>query len=166
MMRVCSFVIAMILLIAPAAAQDWREYSYPESFFAVSFPAEPKFEKAKYRAANGTLAEARIYSVQQEHCAFKMTVADLSGVPTEPEAAVTHAIDILSRDGKVKVDLPHFIYSVTGRQLSITGNDGKHSSVAVFYYKKRLYQLEGVALQMGTDGTADAIRFQQSLVFR
>jgi hypothetical protein len=34
----------------------------------------------------------------------------------------------------------------------------------VFYHKRRLYQIEGTALA-GNDATADAIRFQQSLVF-
>jgi hypothetical protein len=35
----------------------------------------------------------------------------------------------------------------------------------VFYHRKHLYQIEGLALQNGSDGTADAIRFQQSLIF-
>jgi hypothetical protein len=35
----------------------------------------------------------------------------------------------------------------------------------VFYWKQRLYQIEGVALPTGADATANAIRFQQSLIF-
>jgi hypothetical protein len=53
---------------------------------------------------------------------------------------------------------------VFGRQLSIQAPDGSRSSVAVFYHNQRLYQIEGKALAAGT-ATADAIRFQQSLVF-
>jgi hypothetical protein len=49
--------------------------------------------------------------------------------------------------------------------LSIAGRDGSRSSIAVFYYQRRLYQIQGVALPSGGDATADAIRFQQSLVF-
>ena len=50
-----------------------------------------------------------------------------------------------------------------GRQLSIKGADGSHSSVAVFFANGRLYQIEGKVLPAGSD--AAAIRFQQSLVF-
>ena len=37
------------------------------------------------------------------------------------------------------------------------------SSIALFYHKQRLYQIEGKTLAGGS--TSDAIRFQQSLVF-
>jgi len=48
--------------------------------------------------------------------------------------------------------------------LSIAGPDGSRSSVAVFYHKRRLYQIEGTVLPTAT-ATSDAIRFQQSLSF-
>ena len=51
-----------------------------------------------------------------------------------------------------------------GRQLSILGSDGSRSSVALFDYRGRLYQIEGKSLPTG-NATADAIRFQQSLIF-
>jgi hypothetical protein len=51
-----------------------------------------------------------------------------------------------------------------GRQLSIVGPDGSHSSAAVFFHKGRLYQIEGKALT-GNEAASYAIRFQQSLVF-
>jgi len=55
---------------------------------------------------------------------------------------------------------------IYGRQLSITGADGSRSSIAVFYYKRQLYQIEGTTLPAGSNSsTSDAIRFQQSLVF-
>ena len=78
---------------------------------------------------------------------------------------IGHAIEMLSQGGEVKVNIPHRVRRVFGRQLSIVGADGSRSSVAVFYYKQQLYQVEGKALPTGNDGTADAIRFQQSLVF-
>jgi hypothetical protein len=53
---------------------------------------------------------------------------------------------------------------VFGRQMSVLGADGSRSSVAMFYYEGRLYQIEGKSLPPG-NATADAIRFQQSLIF-
>jgi hypothetical protein len=52
---------------------------------------------------------------------------------------------------------------VFGRNLSIAGTDGSHSTVAVFFYMGRLYVVEGTALS--DDANADVVRFTQSLVF-
>jgi hypothetical protein len=43
--------------------------------------------------------------------------------------------------------------------------DGSRSTAAVFDYNGRLYQIEGKSLSAANDTTADAIRFQQSLIF-
>ena len=94
-----------------------------------------------------------------------MTVVDLSEVQTEEKAVIDYAIRTLAQGGEIKLDIPHRISRVYGRQLSIAGQDGSHSSIAVFYYQKRLYQIQGLALPSGEDATAEAIRFQQSLVF-
>ena len=76
-----------------------------------------------------------------------------------------HAVRMLSQGSEIKVDIPHRVSRVYGRQLSIAAPDGSYSSVAVFYHKGRLYQIEGMALPGEANVTADAIRFQQSLVF-
>jgi hypothetical protein len=162
-MRLIALVLAAFVVASPAYAQNWQEYSYPTYSFAVSFPQEPRVETATYQAADGRMVEARIYSVSQPGGLLRMTVADLSDSDSEEKAVIDHAIQTLSQGGEVKVDIPHRISAVYGRQLSITGADGSHNSIAVFFYKKRLYQIEGKA--MTGDGTADAIRFQQSLSF-
>jgi hypothetical protein len=43
--------------------------------------------------------------------------------------------------------------------------DGSRSTVSVFDYNGRLYQLEAKALPGASDGPADTVRFEQSLVF-
>jgi hypothetical protein len=59
--------------------------------------------------------------------------------------------------------MPHRIYRVYGRQLSIQRSDGSRSTVALFDYNGRLYLIEG---KMAADGNLiDVLRFQQSLVF-
>jgi hypothetical protein len=95
--------------------------------------------------------------------AFKMTIVDLAKAGLE-SAVIDHAIKTLSKGGEIKLDIPHRISRVFGRQLSIQAADGSRSSVAVFYHDQRLYQIEGKA-QANGNTTADAIRFQQSLVF-
>jgi len=164
-MRRIATVLAILIASGPAMAQSWKEYPYPSYSFGVSFPAEPTAEDKTYQAPDGSQAEARVYSVTQPSSVLRMTIVDLSSKDMEEQAVIDHAIKTLTGDGEVKVNIPHRISRVYGRQLSITGRDGSHDSVAVFYHRKRLYQIEGLALPNGPDGTADAIRFQQSLIF-
>ncbi len=148
----------------PAAAQSWKEYSYPEQVFRVSFPADPKVETTTYQGPGGITVPAQVYSAQQGYAEFKMTVADLSGAGLEESAVIDHAIKTLSQGGEIKVNIAARVSRVFGRQLSILGQDGSRSSVALFYYQGRLYQIEGKSLPPG-NATSDAIRFQQSLIF-
>jgi hypothetical protein len=164
-MRLIAFIVASIAACAPAAAEGWTEYAYPSDSFTVAFPAAPKIETTPYQTADGRMVDARVYSVTQEGGVFRMTVADVAGAAQEGNAAVDHAIKTLSRGSEIKVDIPHRISQVYGRQLSIAGPEGSRSMVAVFYNKSRLYLIEGKALPGNADATADAIRFQQSLVF-
>jgi hypothetical protein len=166
-MRLIAFAFALFplaSLAAPAAAQSWKEYSYPDAAFTVSFPAEPKVEATTYETADGRFVPARVYSAAQDNGVFKMTVADLSNAGLEESAVIDHAIKTLSQGGEIKVNIPARVSRVFGRQLSILGTDGSRSSVAMFYHEGRLYQIEGKSLPAG-NATADAIRFQQSLIF-
>jgi hypothetical protein len=163
-MRFIAFALAALFATGPAAAEEWQEYSYPDYSFAVAFPAEPKIETTTYQVADGRSVEARVYSVAQDTGVFTMTVADLSGADLAEGDVIDHAIKLLSRSGEIKVDIPHRVRRVYGRQLSIADADGGRVLAAVFYYKDRLYQIEGKSLP-AADGTADAIRFQQSLAF-
>jgi hypothetical protein len=157
--------LAMLWAAAPAAAQSWKEYSYPADFFSVAFPAEPKVETATWQGADGRAAAARVYSVVRGGGAFRMTVADLPDPALQESAVLDHAVRTLAQGKAIKVDIPHRISRVYGRQLSLATPDGGYSSVAVFFHKRRLYQIEGTAHPGTANGAADAIRFQQSLAF-
>jgi hypothetical protein len=164
-MRLIAFIVASLAACAPAAAQGWTEYAYPSDAFTVSFPAEPTVQTTTYQAADGRTVEARVYSVTQDSGVFRMMVADLSGAAMAENAVIDHAVKTLAEGGEIKLDIPHRISRVYGRQLSIAGPEGSRSMVAAFYYNHRLYLLEGKALPAAADATADAIRFQQSLTF-
>jgi hypothetical protein len=168
-MRLIAFIVASIAIAAivphPAAAQGWVEYAYPGDAFTVAFPADPKIETTTYQAADGRLIEARLYSVTQDGGIFRMMVAEFPDATAEENAVLDHAVKTLSEGGEIKLDIPHRISRIYGRQLSIVGAGGSRSMAAVFYYNRRLYLIEGKALPGWADATADAIRFQQSLVF-
>ena len=162
-MRLIAFALAAFIASGPAAAQTWQEHSYPAYSFTVAFPADPQIEITTYQVADGRSVEAHVYSVRQNNGVFKVTVAELANTGLEESAVIDHAIKTLSEGGEVKVNIPHRIYRVYGRQLSVLGADGSRSTVAVFDYNGRLYQIEGKALPGGS--ATDIIRFQQSLVF-
>jgi hypothetical protein len=163
-MRRIAFILALFAVTGPAAAQSWKEYSYPEDAFTVSFPAQPKTETTTYQVADGRAVPARVFWVAQDNGVFKMTIADLSDTGLEESAVIDHAIETLSQGGEIKINIPARVSRVFGRQLSIQGTDGSRTSVALFDYKGRLYQIEGKSLP-NSNATADAIRFQQSLIF-
>jgi hypothetical protein len=164
-MRLIVLIVATLAGGGPVLAESWREYSYPDQFFAVAFPGAPQMETTTYEVADNRAVEAQVYSVRQENALFKITVAQLADTGLGESAVIDHAIKTTSEGGEVKVNIPHRINRVYGRQLSIAGPDGIRSMVAVFDYNGRLYQIEGKALPAGDDATADAIRFVQSLVF-
>ena len=163
-MRVIAFILA-VFLAGPAAAADWKEYAYPDFAFTVHFPADPKIEITAYEASDGRSFEARIYSVTLDTGVLKLTIAEVPEGGPDENALIGHAVKTLTDGGVIKVDIPHRIRQVYGRQLGIAGANGGYSYVAAFYHRKRLYQIEGKALVAGGQAEVDAMIFQQSLDF-
>src|ERR1700751_4411796 len=126
-------LIAVTFAVAgPATAQSWQEYSYPDHSFRVSFPADPRTETTTYRISDDRSVEASVYSVRRQDAEFTVTVAKLADPPPEEAAVIDHAIKALSAGGEVKVNIPHRINRVFGRQLSILHGDGSRAAVALF----------------------------------
>jgi hypothetical protein len=166
-MRSIAFVLATFVASAPAAAQGWEEYSYPDYAFSVAFPADPQLDTTTYDVIGNRPVPARIYSVRQSNVVFRMMVAELEGTNLEESAVVDHAIKTLSQGGTVRLNIPARIYQVYGRQLTVEGADGSRSMVQLFDYKDRLYQIEAKAIpgQNVSDPQSDVVRFHQSLSF-
>src|SRR5204862_1649212 len=106
-MRLITFIVAMITASAPASAQGWREYQYPNEGFTAAFPAEPKVETTSYQAAGGRMVEARVYFVVQEGGKFKVTVADLAQTEMSEGNVMAYAVMMLSRGSEVVFNIPH-----------------------------------------------------------
>jgi hypothetical protein len=156
---------ALLCSVAAAAADKWREYGYLENAFAIQFPAEPRIAEGTYKTAIISVG-ARIYSLEQEGSRYAVTVADFSRTNLSEPTVMELAIEQLKSDGEVKVDIPHRVNRHFGRQLSIAGNDGSRSSIALFYYQRRLYEIKGTILPTNEDAdSSDGARFQQSLRF-
>jgi hypothetical protein len=166
-MRPIAFVLATFVASAPAAAQGWEEYSYPDYAFSVAFPANPQVDTTTYQITDNRSVPARIYSVRQANVVFRIIVAELEGTNLEESAVVDHAIKMLSQSATVRLNIPARIYRVYGRQLTLEGADGSRSMVQLFDHNDRLYQIEAKALpdQNVSNPQSDLVRFHQSLDF-
>jgi hypothetical protein len=164
-MRLIAIFFALFFA-GPAAADDWKEYENRDYSFSIHFPAGPTVETATYQASEGHSFAAHVFSVKQETGLFKVTVVEMPGEETGPDAAVMkEATKAVAGGGVIKFDIPHRVRAVYGRQLGIAGANGGYTYVALFYYKTRLYQIEGKAFVAGGQAEVDAMRFQQSLDF-
>jgi hypothetical protein len=162
-MRSIPFILVAIAFSAPAMAQSWEEYSYPEYAISVAFPASPKIETTNYQIADGRSVPARVYSVRQDKGEFKLTVADVANTGLDEKTIIDHAIMALSQGATVKLNVPARIYRVYGRQLTVEGADASRSMIAIFDLKGRLFQIEAKIPRGGNE--FELTRFQQSLVF-
>src|SRR6516162_6362609 len=162
-MRSIPFILAAFAFSAPALAQSWEEYSYPEYAISVAFPTNPKIETTTYEIADGRSAPARVYSARQDKGEFRMTIADLANTGLDEKAVIDHAVKRLSKIGTVRVNVPARIYQVYGRQLTVEGADCSRLMVAMFDIMGYLYQIEAKVLPGGNE--FELTRFQQSLVF-
>jgi hypothetical protein len=94
-MRLYILVPAVFVFTAPAVAQNWQEYSYPDYAFRVTFPDVPQIETMTYQVMGDRTVEAHVYSVHRDNADFKVTVAELAGPGLEETAVIDHAIKML-----------------------------------------------------------------------
>jgi len=162
-MRLISMILSLFFA-GSAATPDWKDYQSLEYSFAIQFPTDPTFEATTFRTADGRSLAAHTFSVDQEAGVFKVTVVEMPGEETgEDSLAIKAAAKTVAEGGLIQFDIPHHVREIYGRQLGIVGSNGAYSYVALFYYKQRLYQIEGKAFLAGGQAEVDAMRFQQSL---
>ncbi len=161
-MRVFAIILALVFA-ASARADDWKEYDNPEYSFAIHFPVDPTVEATTYRAGDGRSFQGRVFSVTKDTGSFKVTIVDMPDDKTGEELA--RNTKPVAEGGAIKFDIGHRVRAVYGRQIGVLDADGGYAYVALFYHKKRLYQIEGKAFRAGGQAEVDAMRFQQSLDF-
>lgn len=66
----------MFAISAPAAAQDWTEYTSREDRFTANFPGSPQVTNSTYRSQFGADLPARVYSAALGPSRFSLTVVD------------------------------------------------------------------------------------------
>jgi hypothetical protein len=113
MVRAAVVTALALFLTGAALADDWKEDENRDHSFTIHFPAAPTVEAATSQAADGRSFPARVFSAKQETGTFKVTVVEMPGEETGPDAAVMkEATKVVSERGTIKFDIPHRVRAV------------------------------------------------------
>ena len=161
-------VAALILATAPAFA--WTEYVYADKGFAIQFPVRPKVEAGTYETQRYGSLPATIYSAEEDHIQYKVTVADLGTRVDAPANLLAEQAYWLMRDGEVIFnDVPRVDQAqngVFGLTLVIDLKDGKRMRSSIFAHRGRFYRIDAIVLPArGDKDMAIPSRFDQTLRF-
>ncbi len=156
-------VVALILLVsAPAVAQDWIEYRDQPERFGVTLPGEPAIQEITYTSWRGATLPARVYTVEDGASRYSVTVVNYTSNEdiTDVNGSVAHeAWKVRKRGGEVTFDAYAVADYIEGHELYVTNADESRTMVAIFLHAKRLYMLEATVPR----SAAPPLLFQQSL---
>jgi hypothetical protein len=153
-MRILAFLMfALFLGAGPASA--WEEYVYLDQGVAIQFPAKPQAMKSTYDSIFGKRIPSMIYSVEDDHVLYKLTVIDLTNRPDKGSNFLNEAGYELMRKGDVLyTDFPRVYQdeqSIYGVTLVVDRKDGSRVRSSLYYHKGRLYVAEAVVLPARRD---------------
>jgi hypothetical protein len=161
-------IITLVLGAGPASA--WEEYNYPDQGVAIQFPAKPQAMKS---TRDSTLAKglpAMIYSVEDDHVLYRLTVVDLTSRPDTGSNFLNEAAYGLMREGDVLfTDFPRVYQdakSIYGVTLVVDRMDGSRVRSSLYYHKGRLYIAGATVLPARHDkDMATPSRYDQTIRF-
>jgi hypothetical protein len=168
-MRVFAFVMFAVLLgVGPASA--WEEYSYLDQGVAIQFPAKPEAKKSTYDSTLAKGLPSMIYSAEDDHVLYKLTVIDLTGRDDKGASFLNEAGYELMRKGKVLfTDFPRVYQderSIYGITLVVDRRDGSRVRSSLYYHKGRLYIADAIVLPArGDKDMATPSRYDQTIRF-
>ena len=148
-MRILALIMfALFLGAGPASA--WDEYIYLDQGVAIQFPVKPQAMKS---TRDSTLAKglpAMIYSAEDDHVLYKLTVIDLTNRPDAGSNFLNEAAYGLMREGDVLfTDFPRVYQdakSIYGVTLVVDRKNGNRVRSSLYYHKGRLYVAEATVL--------------------
>jgi hypothetical protein len=79
-MRSTLFVLALLLSVRPAAAQEWDLYTSIPDGFRVNFPGQPTMTETTWTSQLNYTLPARVYSAERGRERYSLTVVDYSSI--------------------------------------------------------------------------------------
>jgi hypothetical protein len=168
-MRVFAFIVfALLLAVGPASA--WEEYKYLDQGVAIQFPVKPQAMKSTYDSVYAKGLPSMIYSAEDDHVLYKLTVVDLTARPDTGANFLNEAANRLQREGEVLfTDFPRVYQdarSVFGVSLVVDRPDGSRVRSSLYRHKGRLYIAEAIVLPArGDKDMTTPSRYDQTIRF-
>ena len=163
-------LLAFVSGASPAAA--WEEHIYLDQGVAIQFPDKPpQVAKSTYDSLYGKGLSATVYSAEDDHVLYKLTVIDLPA--SRPDAGsnfVNEAAYNLMREGDVLfTDFPRVYQdakSIFGVTLVVDRMDGNRVRSSLYYNKGRLYIADAIVTPArGDKDMTTPSRFDQTIRF-
>jgi len=168
-MRIISLVVLTFLIGAsPAAA--WEEYVYLDRGFAIQFPTRPQVRTATHQSTLVKGLSAAIYSVEDDHVLYRITVVDLAGHTDAATNLLNEAAYALMREGDVLfTDFPRIYQderAIYGLTLVVDRMNGSRARTSLYVSKGRLYVADAIVLPArGDKDMTVPSRFDQTIRF-
>lgn len=160
-LKVLVFFAAVFCAAGCSPKLDWREFRATDGGFTVLLPQKPGQAEHKLATPLGSIA-LKQYSVRIDQTVLAAGFADF---PQPPDAG---ALDMMqgglarSMNGKITAGKPLAAGNLTGREIVITGADGKAEMRARLYVRGKRYYQVVLAGSRGGFAQADADMFFDS----
>jgi hypothetical protein len=165
-------IIAVALLIGASPAWAWKEFVYLDKNVAIQFPDKPpQVAKSTYDSIYGKGLATTVYSAEDDHVLYKLTVVDLpQGRPDAGSNFVNEAAYNLMREGDVLfTDFPRVYQdakSIFGVTLVVDRMDGSRVRSSLYYNKGRLYIADAIVTPArGDKDMTTPSRYDQTIRF-
>lgn len=161
-------VLTFLIGASPAAA--WEEYVYLDRGFAIQFPTRPQMRTATHQSTLVKGLPAAIYSVEDDHVLYRMTVVDLAGHTDAATNLLNEAAYFLMREGDLLfTDFPRVYQDergIFGVTLVVDRMDGSRARTSLYISKGRLYVADAIVLPArGDKDMTVPSRFDQTIRF-
>ena len=168
-MRILGFV-AFALFFGAAPASAWQEYKYLDHNVAIQFPVPPQTAKSTYDSIYAKGLPATVYSAEDDHVLYKLTVVDLTKGTDAGANFLNEAAYELMRKGEVLfTDFPRVyqdVRSIFGVSLVVDRTDGSRVRTTLYYHKGRLYLADAIVLPArGDKDMTIPSRYDQTIRF-
>jgi hypothetical protein len=169
-MRTIAFVVLTWLIGVSPVAAAWEEYVYLDRGFAVQVPARPQLKTGTHQSTLLKGLPAAIYSAEDDHVLYRMTVIDLAGHTDAGGNLLNEAAYFLLRAGDVLfTDFPRVYQdeqAIYGLTLVVDRTDGSRARTSLFVSKGRLYVADAIVLPArGDKDLTVPSRFDQTIRF-
>jgi len=168
-MRILAFIM-FALCLGPGPASAWQEYIYLDQGVAIQFPVQPAAMKSTYDSTLAKGLPAMIYSAENDHVVYKLTVVDLTNRPDVGANFLNEAAFGLMHEGDVLfTDFPRVyqgVKAIYGVTLVVDRMDGSRVRSSLYYNKGRLYIADAIVLPArGDKDMATPSRYDQTIRF-